>query len=122
MIFFLLPGTAKLAREKAIDRLRSNTAQKRGGKISFVPEAELEKTFSRADVSDRIEAAELTAVITEFLQNSGKAERNVFIRRYWYFDTVEDIARRFGFGKSKVKMMLKRTRDRLADCLKKEGY
>jgi RNA polymerase sigma-70 factor (ECF subfamily) len=73
-------------------------------------------------VSDRIEAAELTAIITKFLQNSGEAERNVFIRRYWYFDSVEDIARRFGFGKSKVKMMLKRTRDRLAERLKEEGY
>ena len=113
---------AKLAREKAIDHLRSNTAQKRGGKVNFVPEEELEKTFSDADVSDRIEAAELTAIITKFLQNSGEAERNVFIRRYWYFDSVEDIARRFGFGKSKVKMMLKRTRDRLAEHLKEEGY
>lgn len=113
---------AKLAREKAIDRLRSNTAQKRGGKVSFIPEEELEKALSGSDVSDRIEAAELTGIITEFLRGCSEAERNVFIRRYWFFDSVNDIAHRFGFGKSKIKMMLKRTRDKLAACLKKEGY
>ena len=110
---------AKLAREKAIDRLRSNTAQKRGGNVTFVPEEELEEALSGSEVYERIEAAELTALITEFLRGLGEAERNVFIRRYWYFDSVEDIAARFGFGKSKVKMMLKRTRDRLAAYLGK---
>ena len=75
--------------------------------------------MSGSEVYERIEAAELTALITEFLRGLGEAERNVFIRRYWYFDSVEDIAARFGFGKSKVKMMLKRTRDRLAAYLGK---
>ncbi|MBO4326283.1 MAG: sigma-70 family RNA polymerase sigma factor [Clostridia bacterium] len=116
--FFL----AKLAREKAIDRLRSNSAQKRGGKVSFVPEEELDKALSGSVVSDRIESAELTELITNFLRGLEGQERNVFIRRYWYFDAIEDIAQRYGFGKSKVKMMLKRMRDRLAAYLKKEGY
>lgn len=42
--------------------------------------------------------------------------------RYWYFDSVEDIAKRFGFGQSKVKMMLFRTRKKLKEILEKEGY
>jgi len=47
--------------------------------------------------------------------------RRVFLRRYWYFDSVEAIARRYGYGQSKVKMMLHRTRENLREYLKKEG-
>ena len=45
----------------------------------------------------------------------------VFIRRVWYFDSIAEIAERFGFSESKVKSMLKRTRDRLKAHLIKEG-
>ena len=48
-------------------------------------------------------------------------ERKVFVCRYWYFDSITDIAERFGYSESKVKMTLKRTRDRLKDYLIKEG-
>ncbi|MBQ6125535.1 MAG: sigma-70 family RNA polymerase sigma factor, partial [Erysipelotrichaceae bacterium] len=59
--------------------------------------------------------------IDQFLSGVKEQERKVFVCRYWYFDSVTDIAMRFGFSESKVKMMLKRTRDRLKDYLIKEG-
>ena len=40
----------------------------------------------------------------------------------WYFDPVKKICGRYGFGQSKVLVTLKRTRDKLAVYLKKEGY
>ncbi|MBQ3860004.1 MAG: RNA polymerase subunit sigma-70, partial [Clostridia bacterium] len=46
----------------------------------------------------------------------------VFLRRYWYFDSVREIAARYGFGESRVKMMLKRARDRLRRRLEEEDY
>ena len=45
----------------------------------------------------------------------------MFIRRYWYFDSVGDIAKRYGFSESKVKSMLHHTRNRLRKYLEKEG-
>ena len=45
----------------------------------------------------------------------------MFVCRYWYFDSIGEIAERFGFSQSKVKMSLKRTRDKLAIYLEKEG-
>jgi RNA polymerase sigma-70 factor (ECF subfamily) len=49
-------------------------------------------------------------------------KRNVFIRRYWFLDSVADISARFGLSESKVKTMLFRCRNKLRDHLKKEGY
>ncbi len=46
----------------------------------------------------------------------------LFVRRYWYFDSVEALEKRFGYSKSKVKTELFRTRKKLAEYLKKEGY
>ena len=112
----------KLTREAAIDRLRWNTAQKRAAGSEIKPLDELDDIVGRDDVESEIEAKELGRAISAFLRERNETERNIFIRRYWYFDPVDNIARRYGFGKSKVKMTLKRTRDALADYLRKEGY
>ena len=60
-------------------------------------------------------------LISEFLWREKTDARNVFIRRYWFFDSVGDIAERYDFSESKVKSMLFHTRNRLRDFLKKEG-
>ena len=65
--------------------------------------------------------AELGELLSDFLNGLPDTECDVFMRRYWYFDSIDDICRRFGFGRSKVKMMLFRTREKLRERLKKEG-
>ncbi len=112
----------KLIREIAIDRLRKNHAQKRIPRGELLPLDELETLIGENQLEDTLEEAELSRIISGFLRAQKETERNVFIRRYWYYDSIEEICRRYGFGKSKVLMMLKRTRDRLAETLKKEGY
>ena len=112
----------KLIREIAVDRYRKNSAQKRIPEGALQPLDELEEIIGGGEVAARVEEAELSDRISKFLYSVGETERNVFIRRYWYYDSVGDICRRYGFGKSRVLMMLKRTRDSLAETLKKEGY
>ena len=73
-------------------------------------------------IDEAMEEKELSAAISDFLRKLPQAQASVFIRRYWYFDSVFDIAERYGFGESKVKMMLKRTRDQLLMKLEKEGF
>ena len=60
--------------------------------------------------------------LNEFLLHLPQIERQVFICRYWYMDSTADIAKRFSFSESKVKSMLYRTRNKLREMLKKEGY
>ena len=110
----------KLTRDKALDMLRKNNAQKRAA--TPVSLDELEEAVGGFSVEDTVTGSELSRIISDFLLSQRASERKVFVRRYWYCDSVSDICDRYGYGKSKVLMMLKRCRDKLAEHLKKEGY
>lgn len=110
-----------IARNIALKRLRTLSAAKRGGLASSVVLDELDTLIPDGhSIDERLEARELAEIIDAFLASLPVNERRVFLRRYWYFDSVTDISLRFGYGKSKVKMMLKRTRDKLREHLQKE--
>ena len=70
----------------------------------------------------RAEAAELSRAISEFLHTQKPGVRAAFLRRYWFADPVEQVARHMGWTVSKTKTVLFRTRNRLWDYLNKEGY
>ena len=57
-----------------------------------------------------------------FFRRTGRGETEHFVRRYWYLDSVADIAKRYGISESKVKTTLFRCRNRLREHLNKEGY
>ena len=59
--------------------------------------------------------------MNEFLGNLNQESRVIFLRRYWFCDTIAEIAERYGISESKVKMRLHRTRTQLANYLNKEG-
>ncbi len=111
----------RITRNLSLKRWRDRRADKRGGGVVPLPLSELEFALSGGgDPAEQVEAAELTAALDRFLAGLPADERRVFLCRYWYFDSVRDISARFGFGQSKVKMMLKRTRDKLLEHLRKE--
>ena len=112
----------KLIREIAINRWKKNRAQRRIPDESLVSLDELEDMVGNSEVEESVEDAELSLQISAFLRSLKESERNVFVRRYWFYDPVDSICSRYGFSKGKVVMMLKRTRDKLAEYLKKEGY
>lgn len=70
----------------------------------------------------RVEKAELGRMINRFLGTLRPDMRNVFLRRYWFLDSVSAISERYGYSESKVKSMLLRSRNRLREQLIKEGY
>ena len=116
---------AKIARRLALRRCRDRNRDKRGGGIADLSLEEIGECIpSRGEngPEEAVETKELAAVIDAFLASLPQTERRVFLRRYWYFDSIGAIAERYGFGESKVKMMLKRARDKLAARLEKEGY
>ena len=110
---------AALARNAALDRSRRSAAQKRRPETLESLE-ELSELAAAFDVEKIADSRELSRLIAAHLRTLGEAERRVFIRRYWHYESIAEIAARYGFSKGKVKMMLKRTRDSLADFLKKE--
>ena len=72
-------------------------------------------------VEDEISAKELSAIINEFLRTLPETERKIFVCRYWYHDSILDICKQFGFGQSKVKMLLLRSRQKLLKLLETKG-
>lgn len=112
----------KLAKRIAVSRLRQNRASKRLPTEYAVSLDEIAEIAVDEDFDASITDEELSARISSFLRSLPESERNIFIRRYWYGDSIDNICERYGFGASKIKMTLKRTRDKLANILKKEGY
>lgn len=111
-----------ITRRLALDRWRRTHAHKRGAGQVWLSLDELGECVPAANgVESAVEAAEMGERITDFLRTLPRIECDVFLRRYWYFDSVEQIALRYGFTHSKVKMTLKRTRDKLRVLLEKEG-
>ena len=64
----------------------------------------------------------LSEAINGFLGGLAKEKRDMFVRRYWYLDSIADIARRFSVSESNVKTTLFRCRSQLREYLEKEGY
>ena len=113
---------AKITRHIAIDRYRAMGRDKRSAKIVELT-AELELCLPSSESVDlSYSAKQLASSINLFLKSQSQEKRNIFIRRYWYFDSVSDIASRFGIKESKVKTTLHRMREQLKKLLEKEGY
>ena len=112
----------KVARRTALKQWEKLHTQKRGGGEVALALEELSEYLSDGSTPETaMETAELTKILNAFLRQLPKAERQVFVCRYWYLDSVAVIAERFGFSQSKVKSMLARTRLKLRNTLKKEG-
>jgi len=74
------------------------------------------------DVESEIEVKYIQRAIGNFLWQQTDEKRNIFIRRYWYFDSVESICKSTGFTQSKVKSILYEMRQKLRKYLEREGF
>ena len=110
----------RICKNIAISRLRSITAQKRSA--YEVALDELSETVGRNTLERIISARMLGQVIDRFLGTVTQTDRVIFLRRYWYGDRVETIARRVGMTENAVSVRLNRLRSSLRDILVKEGY
>ena len=112
----------KITRHLSIDRWRTRNAYKRGGGQMVLALEELEECIaSTEDVEQAYAKKELLVAYKRFIEKLPVTERRVFLLRYWYLDSVGDIAQKYGFSESKVKSMLHRTRQKLSRCLAEEG-
>ena len=111
----------KLTRRAAIDRVKSAKRRKRGGLCEALEEFE-ETLPSGESVEDAFESRELQRGISDFLRALPARERSMFLRRYWFGDSIAELCRTFACGKSDAKMKLLRTREKLKAYLRKEGF
>lgn len=117
---YLASFICKVTRNLSLKKLEHTTAQKRSPD-AVISLSELSDILPDSSMRASIESRELGQLISAFLWGEKEEVRNVFIRKYWFFDSVGDIAKRYSYSESKVKSMLLRTRSRLKKYLMKEG-
>ena len=111
---------AKICRNLAFGILDYRAAAKRKAEMIALTD-ELTQCIPDPANDKEQEHRELGEVLNRFLETLSKESRVIFLRRYWFADSVEAIARRYGFSESKVKTRLHRTRQQLRKFLAEEG-
>lgn len=114
---------AKITRNLAFSRWRQNTAGKRGGgEMQLVLDELADCICAPTRVEEQYSAKELSRAIRSFLDTLPVREQNIFLRRYFFVEESEAIARRYGMKPATVLRTLSRTRAKLKKCLTREGY
>ena len=111
----------KTGRNLALKRLRHNTAQKRNSHYDLSLD-ELTGVLAGGSLDDALSARELGQAIDRFLVTLPKDSRVMFLRRYWFGDTVGQIAATLGYSENAVSVRLNRCRSKLRTYLEQEGY
>ena len=114
---------AKITRNLSFNRYKRNNAEKRGGgQIDLVLD-ELSDLIISPDESDKeFDSRLLSKAINAFLSNLSVEKRQIFMCRYWYADSIKDIAKRFDMTENNVSVTLNRLRQKLSEHLKESGY
>ncbi len=114
---------AKLTRQISISRLRRGLAQKRGGGQYEAALEELGECVSGGvGPEEQLELKELSAAISRWLEGQTPVARTLFLRRYFYCDSLAEAASFCGMGQGAAKSALHRARLNLRKYLEQEGY
>lgn len=116
----LMAFICQIVRFLSMKKLEHNLALKRS-KDMTISYSELENILPSSRFSPDLEYEDVGILISDFLRNEKEDSRNVFIRKYYFFDSISDIAKRYAFPESKVKNMLFHSRKRLREILRKGG-
>ncbi len=114
---------AKITRNLSFDRFNARNAEKRGGgEMALVLDELGECLDGGVDTETAYEAKELRQCIQRFVRALPERDGNVLVRRYFFAESVSDIAKRYGLTENNVMVILSRTRRKLKAYLLKEGY
>lgn len=111
----------KITRNLSLNKYRANTAVKRDASLDISLE-ELAGCIPVPSAEEEWNAKELGKQINQFLSTLEQENRVLFVRRYWFADSVKDIARDMKISENLASVRLKRIRKQLKYFLEKEGY
>lgn len=121
-IGYLYAFLARITRHISLNLCRDRSRLKRSALLCELS-AELEQCIPAPDdAACRLESLALSQAINGFLRTLDEEKRDLFVRRYWYLDSIADLSKRFALSESKVKTTLFRCRGQLRKHLEQEGY
>ncbi len=113
----------RITRNLALNRYRRSAAEKRGGKeVPAVLDELAELVSDKSDIEQKIDQRELLSAVNCFLSTLASGKRCLFLRRYWYFDSISSIAARFHMTENSVSVTLNRIRHKLRRYLSERGF
>ena len=119
---YLYAFLVRITRHIALNCCRERQSLKRRAHLCELSQ-ELEQCIAGPeDVEQHMDELFLRKTLNAFLGDLEREKRIIFIRRYWYLDSIRDIAATLGISESKVKTTLHRCRKMLRSYLEKEGY
>lgn len=116
---YLYPYLIHIAKNLALKFCRNKNAQKRKASVEELTQ-ELLETIPGQDDEYIISDLVVKEVLNKYLRALPEEKRNVFIRRYWYQDSISEIASGYHLTESKVKVILLRCRNQLRGLLEQE--
>ena len=113
----------KITRNLSLNRYKHNIADKRGGgELPVVLDEISELVSGTDDMEQELNRRELIKAIDTFLDMLSTEKRTIFVRRYWYFDHISEIAVRCGMSENNVSVTLNRLRIKLHNYLSEGGF
>lgn len=114
---------AKIVRNLSFNKYKEKYTDKRGnGEIALILDELEECIVGKNAVEDFCMAKELQKTLDAFVNVLPEKECNVFVRRYFYSDSIRDISKRYGLSENNIRVMLNRIRNKLRDKLEEEGF
>ncbi len=111
----------RIVRNNSLKRFHSNTAKKRNG-FYDVALQELEECLPDENTTDKkLLSDEITGLLNSFLESQNKVNRIIFVRRYYFNDSIAEISKRVNMTENNVSVRLNRMRKSLKNHLEKEG-
>lgn len=117
----LLTYVLKIVRNLSLNRYHKNMAQKRNSSYDLAVEELADFLVAPDSIESIMETKELTLAIEQFLDTLKEQNRVIFIRRYWFYDDYEQIAKKVGISEKNVSVRLTRLRKQLKDYLEERG-
>lgn len=116
----LFPYLAKICRNAAFGKLDWQNAKKRKAEVVTLTQ-EMEQCVPDSRAAYPMEQAELGRILNRFLKEQSAENRVIFLRRYWFADSISDIAERLELSENTVRVRLHRVRNKLRAYLEQEG-
>lgn len=114
----------KIARNVSINKFKYNTRTKRSkGYITAIEELSecIPDKAAEGSFDKKAEQKEISEAISDFLRGMDAETRILFIRRYFYLESVTELSKRYGISENRISVKLFRTRAKLHKYLEKEG-
>ena len=114
---------AKLTRNKALDRIKAEHAKKRGGsEVNLIYEELSECVSDGRNIESELLTKELRRAVNDFAAELPERDGDILIRRYFFMESVKDIAEEYDMTPGNVSVSLNRTRKKLKKYLEVKGY